>query len=146
MVADKNLFAMSKCILFIVLALASFSAHAQMADRLSEHPSIKNPVIRDYAIEDAAVATTREMANRLHLHEGQYLKLLSLNRIRLAGMRGIDQQYRNDEATRAARTTELEAQFEQECSRILTPSQLSQLQQHNGSPNTGPVNTGNGLG
>ena len=51
-------------------------------------------------------------------------------------MNSINQQYRNDEATRAAKAAELEAQFEQECSRILTPSQLSQLQQQNGQPAT----------
>lgn len=137
---------MFKYSLIIVLALASFSVHAQMADRPSEHPTTKNTVTRKLSTEEVAVATTREMTNRFHLNEGQFLKLLPLNRTKMAGMRGINQQYRNDEATRAAKTAELEAQFEQECSRILTPSQLSQLQQQKGQPNTAPANTGNGLG
>ncbi|WP_226915556.1 hypothetical protein [Hymenobacter siberiensis] len=103
-------------------------------------------VARKSSTEAAAIAETREMTNRLHLNEGQFLKLLPLNRTRLAGMHNIDQQYRADEPTRAAKVAELEAQFEQECSRILTPSQLSQLQQQNGQPNDGPSNAGNGLG
>lgn len=137
---------MFKYSLIIVFALASLSARAQMSDRLSEHPTAKNSAPRKSSAEVAAVAETREMTNRLHLNEGQFLKLLPLNRTKLAGMYSIDQQYRNDEPTRAAKAAELEAQFEQECSRILTPSQLSQLQQQNGQPNTAPVNTGNGLG
>lgn len=86
------------------------------------------------------------MSNRLRLNEGQYLKLLPLNRTKLASLTTINHAYKNDEATRAAKIAELEAQYEQECSRILTPSQLSQLQQNNGQPTTTPVNTGNGLG
>ena len=117
-----------------------------MSDRLSEHPTTKSGMARKTSAETAAVAVTREMTNRLHLNEGQFLKLLALNRTKLAGLHSIDQQYRDDEATRAAKAAELEAQFEQECGRILTPSQLSQLQQQNGQPNGAPANTGNGLG
>jgi Spy/CpxP family protein refolding chaperone len=145
-VADKKIFFMSKYSLIIVFALASFSARAQMSDRLSEHPAAKSGMSRKAPSEAAAVSLTREMTNRLHLNEGQFLKLLPLNRTKLAGMYSIDQQYRTDESTRAAKAAELEAQFEQECSRILTPSQLSQLQQQNGQPNAMPANTGNGLG
>ncbi|MGY3087257.1 hypothetical protein ACVWYF_000283 [Hymenobacter sp. UYAg731] len=145
-VADKKMFFMSKYSLIIVFALASLSARAQMSDRLSEHPTAKSAIARKSSAEDAAVAETREMTSRLHLNEGQFLKLLPLNRTKLAGMHSINQQYKADEATRAAKAAELEAQFEQECSRILTPSQLSQLQQQNGQPNNAPANTGNGLG
>ncbi|MFC6223158.1 hypothetical protein ACFP2F_07885 [Hymenobacter artigasi] len=137
---------MFKYSLIVGFALASISAHAQMSDRLSEHPTAKITVARKSSAEAAAIAETREMTNRLHLNEGQFLKLLPLNRTRLAGMHSIDQQYRADEPTRAAKAAELEAQFEQECSRILTPSQLSQLQQQNGQPNGAPANAGNGLG
>lgn len=128
--------------LSLFLTLASFSAKAQMADRLSEKPAMK----RSKTPEADAVAITREMTNRLHLNEGQFLKLLPLNRTKMAGMNSINREYRNDETTRAAKAAELEAQYEQECSRILTPSQLSQLQQENGQPTTAPANTGNGLG
>ena len=111
-----------------------------MADRFPEHPTLtRHP-------SDEAVTVTREMTARLHLNEGQFLKLLPLNRTRLAGLHDINSQYRNDAAARSAKAAELEAQFEQECSRILTPSQLSQLQQRNGQPATPPANSGNGLG
>ena len=124
----------------LFLALASLSAKAQMPDRLSEHPAISK------VSGEKVVAMTREMSSRLHLNEGQYLKLLPLNRTKLAGMSIIEREYRNDQAVRAAKAAELEAQYEQECSRILTPSQLSQLQQQNGQPAAAPANAGNGLG
>ncbi|MFD2720184.1 hypothetical protein ACFST9_15780 [Hymenobacter monticola] len=127
-------------LLTLLLAGVSFGAQAQMADRLSEHPTFGKAVNAD------AQATTREMVARLHLNEGQYLKLLPLNRTKLAGLNSINRDYKNDEAARAAKTAELEAQYEQECSRILTPSQLSQLQQANGQPAAAPASTGNGLG
>ena len=95
---------------------------------------------------DDAVAMTREMTNRLRLNEAQFMKLLPLNRIKLAGLSSINREYKDDAAVRAAKVAELEAQFEQECSRILTPTQLSQLQQKNNQPTTTPANAGNGLG
>ena len=127
--------------LSLLLALASFTAQAQMSDRLSEHPTSR----RKPPTVDAA-AMTREMTTRLHLNEGQFLQLLPLNRTKLAGLSSINREYRNDETTRNAKTAELEAQYEQECSRILTPSQLSQLQQANNPPAAEPAGTGNGLG
>ncbi|MDO7852115.1 hypothetical protein [Hymenobacter convexus] len=134
---------MSKLFAFLLalfLFSAAHSASAQMSDRLSEHPNFGK------AINQEAAAATREMMNRLHLNEGQYLKLLPLNRTKLAGLGSINREYKGNEAVRAAKTAELEAQFEQECSRILTPSQLSQLQQSNSQPTTAPANAGNGLG
>jgi hypothetical protein len=124
----------------LLLAGVSFGAQAQMADRLSEHPAMSK------AYGDKAVSLTRDMTTRLHLNEGQFLRLLPVNRTKLAGMTIIEREYRNDEVTRAAKAAELEAQYEQECSRILTPTQLSQLQQENGQPSGAPANTGNGLG
>ncbi|WP_354583054.1 hypothetical protein [Hymenobacter sp. UYCo722] len=110
-----------------------------MADRITEKPTPREASQRE------VVSYTREMANRLHLNEGQYLQLLPLNRTRLSTLNGINREYRTDAATRAAKAAELEAQFEQECSRILTPSQLSQLQR-SAPPVTAPATTGNGLG
>ena len=125
-------------VLIMYFALGALPARAQMADRLSEYPKASKLGAED------AVAITREMTNRLHLNEGQFLKLLPLNRTRLTGMHRINRECRNDEATKAARAAELEAQYEQECSRILSPSQLSQLQQ--GKSQSAPINLGNGLG
>ena len=121
------------------LSWASLSAQAQMADRITDQPTPRE------ASRQEVVAQTREMANRLHLNEGQYLQLLPLNRTRLSTLSGINREYRTDAATRAAKAAELEAQFEQECSRILTPSQLSQLQRET-QPASAPASAGNGLG
>ena len=136
---------MYKYLLFLVLSLGSFSANAQMSDRLSEHPSMGASSVGK-STRDDAVAMTREMTNRLRLNEAQFMKLLPLNRIKLAGLSSINREYKEDAAIRAAKVAELEAQFEQECSRILTPSQLSQLQQKHDQPAVTPVNAGNGLG
>lgn len=128
-----------------VLALAARPAQAQMSDRLSEHPAgTSRPAPK--AVPADPVVVTREMTERLRLNEGQFLKLLPLNRTRLARTTSINRQYRNDATTRAEKLLELEAQFEQECSRILTPSQLSQLQQENGPPAAAPAPAGNGMG
>lgn len=123
----------------LCLFLVSLSARAQMADRITEQPTPRE------ASRQQVVAQTREMANRLHLNEGQYLQLLPLNRTRLSTLNGINREYHADAVNRAAKAAELEAQFEQECSRILTPSQLSQLQR-DAQPATAPATTSNGLG
>ena len=109
-----------------------------MSDRLSEHPTSRKMPSAD------AVVMTREMTARLHLNEGQFLQLLPLNRTKLSGLNSINREYRNDETSRTAKTAELEAQYEQECSRILTPSQLSQLQQANNPPAVEPTSIGKG--
>lgn len=80
---------------------------------------------------------TREMSNRLQLNEGQYVKLYSINRTRLARQGEIERATAQDEAARTAQLAELQMQYEQECARILTPSQLSQLQQDQATPAAG---------
>ena len=127
-------------LLILFLAFTSFTAKAQMADRVAEVPSMGR------SLDSEAALLTREMASRLHLNEGEILKLLPVNRTKLMGMSSIDRMYRGNEEERAAKAAELEAQYEQECSRILTPSQLSQLQQENSQPATTPTNSGNGMG
>ncbi|RZK20777.1 MAG: hypothetical protein EOO56_12245 [Hymenobacter sp.] len=74
-------------------------------------------------------AMTREMSTRLQLNEGQFIKLATINRTRLNRQQEIERATATDAATRTSQLAELQAQYEQECARILTPSQLSQLQQ-----------------
>lgn len=50
-------------------SLVSLSAKAQMADRITERPAPRE------ASRQEVVAQTRDMANRLHLNEDQYLQL-----------------------------------------------------------------------
>ena len=131
-------------ITFLLISAAA-PAQAQMSDRLTEHPAGMSRTAPKAASPDP-VAVTREMTERLRLNEGQFLKLLPLNRTRFARTNSINRQYKNDAAMRAEKLSELEAQFEQECSRILTPSQLSQLQQENEAPAATPAPSGNGMG
>jgi hypothetical protein len=126
-------------LLTLGLGLLTFSANAQMADRLHPEPASRQ-------MPTNPTEYTRAMANRLHLNEAQYLKLLPVNRTRMARLTAINRQYKNDETTRAAKIAELDSYYEQECSRILTPSQLSQLQHEKPQPATQPAETGNGLG
>ncbi|QKG52698.1 hypothetical protein [Hymenobacter sp. BRD67] len=91
--------------------LLSFSALAQ---------TVSSPTV---------VEMTREMSARLQLNEGQFVKLLTLNRMRLTRQREIEQATRNDGPARTNQLAELQSQYEQECGRIMSPSQLSQLQQ-----------------
>jgi len=81
-----------------------------------------------FGTDPTAKAMTREMSNRLLLNEGQYIKLYSINHTRLNRQQEIERAT-TDTAARTAQLTELQTQYEQECARILTPSQLAQLQQ-----------------
>lgn len=72
---------------------------------------------------------TREMSSRLQLNEGQFVKLLTLNRTRQLRQQEIEQATKTDLAARTSQFAELQSQYELECGRIMSPSQLSQLQQ-----------------
>ena len=84
---------------------------------------------------------TREMSTRLRLNEGQYVRLLSLNRTRLTRQREIERATPTDTAARTSQLAELQDQYELECGRIMSPTQLSQLQQ---AENPGSTAVGNG--
>ncbi len=84
---------------------------------------------------------TREMGARLQLNEGQYVRLLTLNRTRQTRQREIEESTRKDLPARSSQLSELQAQYEQECGRIMSPSQLSQLQQ---GESQGSASGGNG--
>ncbi|MDO7886207.1 hypothetical protein [Hymenobacter cheonanensis] len=77
---------------------------------------------------------TREMSTRLQLNEGQFVRLLTLNRTRQTRQREIEQATKSDLSARSSQLAELQAQYEQECGRILSPSQLAQLQQEESQP------------
>jgi hypothetical protein len=84
---------------------------------------------------------TRALSNRLHLNEGQYIKIASINRIRVARQAEIERATTQDPSARAAQLEELQMQFEQECARLLTPSQLSLMHQ-----DPGPATSSGGQG
>ena len=113
-------FAMNTKILFALPALLFVASvgHAQTSRPVGATGS------------NATVTTmTRDMSTRLQLNEGQYIKLYSINRTRLARQQEIEHATATDTSARTAQLAELQSQYEQECARILTPTQLSQLQQ-----------------
>lgn len=68
------------------------------------------------------------MSSRLHLNEGQFVKLLTLNRTRQLRQQEIEQTTKSDLTARNGQLAELQSQYELECGRLMSPSQLSQLQ------------------
>lgn len=119
------------------------SAQAQSADQVVAAPS----VTVSENTRQAAAELTREMSSRLKLSEGQYIRLYEVNKTRVAQVAQIERNFQADPETKASRMAELDAQYQQECGRILTPSQLSQLQgEKNTQPTTTPTGTGNGIG
>lgn len=116
------------------LLLLGVVSHAQTASVAS--------VGTDPKTGQAVTAMTREMSNHLQLNEGQYIKLYSINRTRLARQQEIEHATASDASSRTTQLAELQGQYEQECARILTPSQLSLLQQDQ----TNPSSLGNGQG
>ncbi|RSK25265.1 hypothetical protein [Hymenobacter metallilatus] len=107
--------------LFFLFFLVGFgpAAHAQLKDRYAERPG---------STETSATQVerlTRAMSEQLHLNEAQIIQLRAVNKIKLARIEDIQWQYHDSPLERNAKLAELESQYETECSRILTPSQLS---------------------
>ncbi len=110
-----------KSVVFTLLLLTGLAgtAAAQKQDRHAELPGSDGPSA------SRVDGLTREMCNTLHLNEAQYILLWAANQVKLARMEEISWLYKDDVAQEHAKLSELEAQYENECSRILTPSQLS---------------------
>ncbi|MCC2544934.1 hypothetical protein LJY25_00635 [Hymenobacter sp. BT175] len=104
---------------FAFLAFLSGSASAQQTERRVENPGQGEPTIS--RVDDV----TRQMADKLHLNEAQYIRLRNINKIKLAQLDQIMWDYRDDNEARRSKLAELEMYYQQECSRVLSPSQLS---------------------
>jgi hypothetical protein len=132
-------------VFFLTLVLLSgltTAASAQMRDRHAERPGTgETPVTR---VDDM----TRQMCDRLHLNEAQYIRLRAANQVKLARLDEIQWQYKDNPTQRRNMISELEAQYENECSRIMTPSQLSlyHSEQQRDSVPTQPNQNEGGLG
>ena len=107
--------------LLLVLALAGSASAQKQQSLLAELPGTNK--IADNQVD----ALTRTMATTLHLNESQYVRLREANRIKLTRLDEIQWQTRDNLAQQQAQTLELQAQYETECSRILTPTQLMAL-------------------
>ncbi|WP_426491937.1 hypothetical protein [Hymenobacter sp. 102] len=94
-------------------------AHAQRQDRFAERPGDAEP----FAAQVEQL--THTMSQQLRLNEAQIIQMRAVNKIKISRAEEIQWQYQHNTAERNARLAELETQYEIECSRILTPSQLS---------------------
>ncbi|RPD45674.1 hypothetical protein DNI29_16070 [Hymenobacter sediminis] len=104
--------------LLLVAGMSTISL-AQKRDRYAERPGDA-----DISLERVE-EVTRQMSSQLRLNEAQFIKLREVNKIKLARLEEIQWQYQEDPQQRNAKLAELEALYEAECGRILTPSQLS---------------------
>lgn len=96
-------------------------AHAQMKDRYAERPGAVEP----FAAQVEQM--TRLMSKQLHLNEAQVIQMRAVNRVKVSRAEEIQWQFQDNVEQRNAHLAELEALYETECRRILTPSQLSVL-------------------
>ncbi|MBT9392400.1 hypothetical protein KLP40_04425 [Hymenobacter sp. NST-14] len=132
-----------KAFFFLLTLLVGLStaAQAQMKDRNAERPGNTDPSAA--RVEDL----TRQMSRQLRLNEAQYIKLRDVNKIKLARTEEITWQFQENTLERDAKLAELQAQYEAECGRILTPSQLSLFRndQHHETVPVPPASEG-GLG
>lgn len=116
------------------------SAAAQKRDCYAERPGSITP------LTSRVDEQMRQMSSQLRLNEAQYIRLRAVNQLKLARLDEIQYEV-SDPQQRHQKISELEAQFEAECSRILSPSQLSMFraeQQPTVQPSTEPNE--NGLG
>ncbi|RAK69985.1 hypothetical protein [Hymenobacter edaphi] len=128
--------------LALILSGITVAASAQMKDRIAAVPGGQPQPVT------SAAELTRQMSNRLKLNEAQYIRLRAINQVKLARMDEIQWQHQQDPAERQRLLTELEAQYEQECQRILTPSQISLMRDElkRDAVPTPTTPAGNGLG
>ncbi len=110
-----------KAFFFVLAFVALFTgtASAQRTERRVENPGQSEPTVT--RVDDV----TRQMADKLHLNEAQYIRLRTINKVKLAQLDQILWDYRDDNEARRLKLTELETYYQQECSRVLSPSQLS---------------------
>lgn len=142
LMSNKPTFSTMKALALAVwLSGVAVAASAQMKDRIAAAPGGQPQPVT------TATELTRQMANRLRLNEAQYIRLRAVNEVKLARTDEIQWQYQNDPAERQRKLLELDAQYEQECQRILTPSQISLLRGEPKRDAPAPTNAaGNGLG
>ena len=115
-----------------VCCCALAPASAQKVDLFAELPGNNEPS------EEKVRAMTRAMADQLHFNEAQYVQMLATNRLKLIRLDEIQWQYRDNVALQQTKFAELQAQYEAECGRILSPTQLSALHESEQRPEALP--------
>jgi predicted ribonuclease YlaK len=105
------------------------------------------PLTDNLTIAAQATVITKPLINKLKLNEAEYVRLRVLNKRWLVGLDDIKQNTPNPLMQRVE-IMGLESRFEQECQRVLTPSQVGELRldsPHDVMP-TEPADNQGGLG
>lgn len=131
-----------KAFLLILLFLSGLGsvAQAQMKEQYAERAEGTDSNVAE------AEALTRQMTVQLRLNEAQIVRLHKINSIKVAQADEIQWQYHESPSRMQQALSELQSQYDQECSRILTPSQLSLLRGQQPATPAPPSDTEGGLG
>ena len=124
---------------FFFIASLGSAAQAQKQEHHAERPD---------GIDQTAVqaeALTRQMTAQLHLNEGQIVRLYKVNSIKVAQADEIQWQHHENPMRMQQALSELQSHYDAECSRILTPTQLSLMRGPQPAPARQPDTEG-GLG
>jgi hypothetical protein len=130
-------------VLFTFLLSGQLSATAPLP---YSNPWI-GPLPDDLGIAAQATQLTKPLINKLKLNEAEYVHLRMLHKRWLVGLDDIKQNTTNPLMQRIE-TLGLESRFEQECQRVLSPTQVSELKMdspHDVMP-TQPADDQGGLG
>ncbi|SHJ50909.1 hypothetical protein SAMN02745146_3290 [Hymenobacter daecheongensis DSM 21074] len=84
------------------------------------------PLPDNLVIAAQATDITRPLINKLKLNEAEYVRLRMLHKRWLVGLDDINRHTANP-MLRKVEKMGLESRFEQECQRVLTPSQIGEL-------------------
>jgi len=107
------------CLLF-VLAFGLHAASLAGIDREVEHPA---------SIENRAIALTRAVASKVHLDEGQYLKLKRINVRMLTAVNNVKNHFGSSSAMSDEHLAAIQANYQSELLELLRPAQLVAYQQ-----------------
>ncbi|SDX55593.1 hypothetical protein [Hymenobacter psychrophilus] len=110
-----------KALFLTLLFLGSLGsvAQAQMKEQYAERAEGADPTVAE------AEALTKQMTAQLRLNEAQIVHLRKINSIKVAQADEIQWQYHENPSRMQQALSELQSHYDKECSRILTPSQLS---------------------
>lgn len=137
-----SIFCMNLSILLLVAGL-TFTTRVAHADELRNETAKADPVL-DLALGQQASQMTRPLTEELRLNEGEYIGLRRIHKVLLAAISDINAQYSAQPAVHRAKLEELQGYYEQERVRVLTPTQVGQLNQRGADKHLPAINTESG--
>jgi hypothetical protein len=109
--------------LFGTAALVIFQALPALA-----HEEAPADPVMDLQLNQRASVMTQGLINRLELNEGEYIRLRRVHRTLIAAVEEINTEFATQPDLRRAKLQELQGYYEQERARVLTPTQVSHLE------------------